>query len=87
MFLVIDGDIFGFDNKGNIPIKDEDYDLFFDMQKEGKQFKLKDIPTGTGLFDYIEEYIPEVVEEVPEPGSEEIALDHEYRISKLELGV
>lgn len=61
MFLVIDGDIFGFDNKGNIPIKDEDYDLFFDMQKEGKQFKLKDIPTGTGLFDYIEEYIPEVI--------------------------
>lgn len=86
MYLVIDGENFGFDTEGNnIHIKDEDYNLFFDMQNEGKQFKLKEIPTGKELFDYIEEYIPEQPQQ--EVGLNEFMLDVDYRISKLELGV
>ncbi|WP_294167797.1 hypothetical protein [uncultured Clostridium sp.] len=43
--------------------------------------------TGKNLFDYVEEYVPEIISEVLEPGIEEMALEHEHRISKLELGV
>lgn len=93
-YLNIEGSKFGFIVEGihqiqetDIEITNEEYNEFFHLQSQGKQFKLKEIPTGIRLFDYIEEYIPEVDEVTPEPGLEEIALDHEYRISKLELGV
>ena len=43
-------------------ITNEDYDRFFELQSKGKQFRVKDVPTGEGLFDLIEEYVPEVVE-------------------------
>lgn len=61
-YLVIFSDnTFGFndeeiDGATNIVIEDEDYHKFFDLQSQGKQFKLKTNATGTGLFDYIEEY-------------------------------
>ena len=68
MFLRIENNNFGFVTKEiheiietDILITNEDYDTFFEMQSQGKQFKLKETPTGTGLFDYIEEYAPEVV--------------------------
>lgn len=67
-YLKIVNDNFGFLIKGihdievtDIPITTEDYDNFFELQSQGKQFRLKEIPTGIGLFDYIEEYIPEVI--------------------------
>lgn len=93
-YLRIEGNNFGFVLDGiheildtDIEITNEDYNRFFELQSQGKQFRLKETPTGTELFDYVEEYIPEVIVEPVEPGIEEIALDHEYRISKLELGV
>lgn len=70
----------------DIPISIEDYEMWKNTNGIAKLYRLKETSTGNTLFDYIEEYIPEVVEAV-EPGIEEIALDHEYRISKLELGV
>lgn len=73
--------------KTDIPINVEEYNRFFVLQTQGKQFRLKEIIDGNGLFDHIEEYTPSVIEVIPEPGLQEIALDHEYRISKLELGV
>lgn len=71
----------------DIEIIEEDYKKFFELQNQGKQFRLKAEPTGRELFDYVEEYVPEVIVEAVEPGIEEMTLDHEYRISKLELGV
>lgn len=67
-YLRIEGDTFGFVVEGihdikeaDIKIAQEEYDKFFKLQSEGKQFRLKETPTGAGLFDYIEEYIPEVI--------------------------
>ena len=72
----------------DIPIITEDYNKFFDLQGQGKQFKLREVSTGNGLFDYVEEYTSEVAEVIiPEQGLEEMLLDHEYRLSKVELGV
>lgn len=86
--------VFGFILEGTGDIKEtdikiliEDYNRFFDLQSEGKHFKLKEVPTGERLFDYIEEYTPEVLEVTPEPGIDEFMLDVDYRLSKLELGV
>lgn len=71
----------------DIAITNEDYNRFFDLQEQGKQFRLREISTGTGLFDYIEEYTPEVIVDIREPGRDEFMLDIDYRLSKLELGV
>lgn len=71
----------------DIEINEEDYLKCLDLNSKAKQFRLKENPTGNSLFDYIEEYTPEIVEEVQEPGLEEMVLDHEYRLSKFELGV
>lgn len=73
--------------ESDISITNEDYNEFFELQSQGKQFRAKETPKGDKLFDYIEEYIPEIIQEVQEPGIEEMILDHEYRISKFELGV
>jgi hypothetical protein len=43
---------------GDIKITDEDYNKFFELQNQGKQFRLKELSTGTGLFDYIKECEP-----------------------------
>lgn len=63
-YLVITEDGFGFDNKSdsnNIKIATEDFDSFFGLQGQGKQFRLKTSPTGKGLFDYVEEFTPEPI--------------------------
>ena len=43
-------------------VTSEDYKTFFDLQSEGKQFRVKEAPTGETLFDLIEEYTPEPIE-------------------------
>lgn len=93
-YLRIENDCFGFVIEGiheitelDKLITNEDYDRFFKLQSQGKQFRLKENATGNTLFDYIEEYVPKVVEGILEPGLEEMVLDHEYRLSKFELGV
>lgn len=93
-YLRIENDSFGFVIEGiheitelDKLITNEDYDRFFKLQSQGKQFRLKENATGNTLFDYIEEYVPKVVEGILEAGLEEMVLDHEYRLSKFELGV
>ena len=78
-------------------ITPEDYDKFFELQSEGKQFRVKSITTGESLFDLIEEYTPEPLP--PQPASElellqeevlnqsEMMLDMDYRMTSLELGL
>lgn len=65
MYLIINNGVFGFDDKpdiNNIEVTNEDFDKFFSLQNQGKRFIQKTVPTGTGLFDYIEAYIPEPME-------------------------
>lgn len=64
-YLRIDNDSFGFvtDEIHDIlstdkPITEEDYREFFELQSKGKQFRLREKPKGTSLFDYVEEYTP-----------------------------
>lgn len=47
----------------DIKISDEDYNKFFKLQSEGKQFRIKN-PNGTTLFEILEEYTP-VLESMP----------------------
>ena len=68
-YIRIQGEKFGFIVEGIHDIEEtidhkvtnEDYKTFFDLQSEGKQFRVKNVPTGETLFDLIEEYVPEVV--------------------------
>lgn len=46
----------------DIKINDEDYNRFFELQYQGKQFRLKN-PNGTTLFEILEEYTP-VLEDI-----------------------
>lgn len=86
-YLRIENDTFGFVIedmheiiKTDILIDNEDYKLFFEKQSQGKQFKLKEIPIGNGLFDYIEEYTLEVIEVPTNPTELE-------RIAALEMAL
>lgn len=45
----------------DIPIKTEDYIEYLNTKDVIKYYKLKEVPTGEELFDYIEEYTPEVI--------------------------
>ena len=58
-------------------VTNEDYKTFFELQSEGKQFRVKEAPTGETLFDLIEEYTPEPIE-VP------VIVSLEERIEALE---
>lgn len=93
-YLRLENNSFGFVKEGiheinysDIIISPEDYNSFFELQSQGKQFKLKENITGNTLFDYIEEYIPEPIEVKLELDAEDYLLDLEYRVSLLELGV
>ncbi|MBS5306486.1 hypothetical protein [Clostridium sp.] len=66
-------------------LTEEVYNELESNKKVGKIYKLKNI-NGTTFEEIFEEHIPEI-EIKEEIGLEEIALDHEFRISKLELGV
>ena len=69
-YVRIQGEKFGFIVEGihdieetiDHAITNEDYNTFFDLQSEGKQFRVKEVPTGETLFDLIEEYTPEPIE-------------------------
>lgn len=47
--------------KTDIEVTDGEHEEFMNLQSEGKQFRVKETPTGNGLFDYLEEYTPEVI--------------------------
>lgn len=103
-YLRIENESFGFVLEGihniretDIKVIQEEYDNFFELQSNGKQFKLKEEATGTGLFDYIEEYEPEPAP--PSPPTElellqeevleqsEYMVEMDYRLMNLELGL
>ena len=89
-YLRIDREKFYFVVEGIHDIKNTDI-------SQGKQFKLKEIPTGNTLFDYIEEYTSEpglpspptklelLQEEVLEQSEYMVEMD--YRLLNLELGL
>ena len=70
-YLRLINDTFGFINSDvnavqdtDIAITESDYNRFFKLQSQGKQFRLKAEQTETGgLFDYVEEYEPEPMPE------------------------
>ncbi len=94
--FVVDG-IHTIDEATDHEITPEDYDRFFELQGEGKQFRIKDIATGESLFDLIEEYTPEPLPQQPASELEllqeevlnqsEMMLDMDYRMTSLELGL
>ena len=59
--FLVDG-IHDIDETIDHKVTNEDYKTFFDLQSEGKQFRVKEVPTGETLFDLIEEYTPEPIE-------------------------
>ena len=69
--LLKDEDTFGFILDGintvqdnDIAITESDYNRFFELQSQGKQFRLKaEQPETGGLFDYVEDYRPEPMPE------------------------
>lgn len=78
-YLRIEENNFGFVLEGlheiketDISITNADYDMFFDLQAKGKQFRLKEVPTGKELFDYVQEYTPEVTPIDPVPSETDI---------------
>lgn len=87
MYLrLIDKDAFGFVTsdiheilENDIEITEKMHNGFFELQSQGKQFRLKTIPTGTGLFDYVEEYIPD-----PLPPAEIPKTELEIKVEILE---
>lgn len=71
LFTVHDNNTFGFKDdsinnilSGDIKITDDIYTHFFELQSQGKQFKIKDM-NGTSFDDIFEEYTPEPVPHVP----------------------
>lgn len=102
VYLRIIGNNFGFIFEGrqkveetDIPVTLEDYNKFYVLQVT-KRFRLKETPTGTTLFDYLEEYTPEIP---PVPPTEmellkvealeqsEYMVEMDYRLMNLELGL
>ncbi|MBS4958397.1 MAG: hypothetical protein KHZ99_15335 [Clostridium sp.] len=78
-FLRIENNTFGFILDGihkiretDIEISNEDYTEFFELQSQGKQFRIKETPTGEELFGYVEEYIPEITPIDPVPSETDI---------------
>lgn len=104
-FIRIQGEKFGFvvdgiheiDEVIDYAVEQEEYNKFFELQSQGKQFRLKEDPTGKALFDYIEEYTPDPLP--PRPPSQiellqeevlnqsEFDLELDFRMTSLELGL
>lgn len=59
--FIVEG-IHDIDERIDHKVTNEDYKTFFYLQSKGKQFKVKEVPTGVTLFDLIEEYTPEPIE-------------------------
>lgn len=60
----------------DIKISNEEYKEFFQLQSEGKQFRIKN-PNGTTLFEIVEEYTP-IFEDI------DIGVTIEERVDNLE---
>lgn len=67
-YLRIEDEEFGFVVDGihkitekDIPLLYDDYATFKTLQNQGKTFRLKEKSTGNRLFDYVEEYVQEVI--------------------------
>ena len=65
-YIRIENNNFGFIVDGiheiletDIEISSEEYNKFFELQSQGKYFKVKDV-SGSGLFEILEEYVPKV---------------------------
>ena len=85
-YLRIENNVFTFVVDGiheikesDIKITDLDYNTFFELQSNGKQFRLKEKATGNKLFDYVEEYKTEIIVDTT-PTSED-------RIKALEMAL
>ena len=84
-YLRLINDTFGFINSDvnavqdtDIAITESDYNRFFELQSQGKQFRLKaEQPETGGLFDYVEEYEPEPL---PEPKTEMELLEEKVEL-------
>lgn len=67
MYIFKTDDSFGFTDlykEGAVFISNDNYNRFFELQSQGKQFKLKDI--NSIIFEEIfEEYIPEPIPQEP----------------------
>ena len=74
--FIVEG-IHDIDETTDHKVSNEDYKTFFELQSEGKQFRVKEVATGETLFDLIEEYVPEPIE-VP------VTVSLEERIEALE---
>lgn len=83
-YIRIDNDKFGFVVNDiheildtDIKISDEDYNKFFKLQSQGKQFRIKN-QQSTTLFEILEEYVPEHVDIHSIPSTEErlVALEN-----------
>lgn len=66
-YLRVENNNFGFivDEVHEINIKDkvittDEYNRFFELQSQGKQFRVKEKILGNGLFDIIEEFEPDL---------------------------
>ncbi|MBC5626172.1 hypothetical protein H8S10_11960 [Clostridium sp. NSJ-49] len=72
-YLRIENDKFGFvvegiheiDETTDYAVTQEEYNKFFELQSEGKQFRVKADATGVTLFDLIEEYTPKPLPPAP----------------------
>lgn len=72
-FLRTIGDYIGFVvdgihtiTKSDVPITDADYNKYFELERQGKMFRRRATPdTQSGLFGYIEEYVPEPISTQP----------------------
>lgn len=70
--------------ESDIEINIDDFDKYFVLQTQAKRFRLKETPTGNGLFDYIEEFTPEP-SKIEIPKSETETLKEENKRLKLSL--
>ena len=94
--FIVEG-IHEIDETTDYAVTQEDYDRFFELQSKGKQFRVKDVPTGEGLFDLIDEYVPEPLPPVPPSDMEllqeevlnqsEMILEMDFRLTSIELGL
>ena len=55
----------------DIPISKKDYNKFFELQSQGKQFRVVN-PNGKTLFEILEEYVPIQDDIVVKPSNEDM---------------
>lgn len=67
-------------------ITEEVYNKLEANRKLGKMYKIKTFE-GKTFEEIFLEYVPDVIEQENKLSVEDYLLDHEYRISKMELGV